>query len=112
MMRMVKRTRNMTMTMMNSSNKPLKHYRLDMDSYEKFRTASYDDVNKLLTNVYSQGFYDADKPHLKEEGGDHDIFTQKHADIVCQALDDNKIKGIGVQTLKRLKDLVNSLVVV
>ena len=73
---------------------------------------SYDDVNKLLTNVYSQGFYDADKPYLKEEGGDNDIFTQKHADIVCKALDDNKIKGIGIQTLKKLKDLVNSLVVV
>lgn len=111
-MKMTMMTRNMTMTMMNSSNKPLKHYRLDMDSYEKFKAASYDDVNKLLTNVYSQGFYDADKPYLKEEGGDSDIFTQKHADIVCQALDDNKIKGIGVQTLKKLKDLVNSLVVV
>ena len=69
----------------------MRQYKLDMESYERIKNFSYDEVNTLLTNVYSTGYNDC-KATLDKKS----VALQ-----LCDYFDANKIKGLG----KKVEDV-------
>lgn len=78
-------------------------YKLDDASYEKFKSATKEEVNTLLSNVYTYGYDDCLMENKFEEK-----FTYKIACQVTDKLRKEKIKGVGKATIEKISAVIES----
>lgn len=79
-----------------------REYKLDEVSYEKFTHATKDEVNTLLTNVYNQGYNDCKSENPSSR------FSYELACKISDKLGEEKIKGVGKSTIKKIQDVITS----
>lgn len=84
-------------------------YKLDEASYEKFKNATKEEVNILLSNVYSDG-YNTCLAEKQKEIVQEEKFTYKMACKITDKLRQEKIKGIGKTSIDKIATVIESYV--
>ena len=74
-------------------------FKLDKQSYEKYLSASHEEVNTLLTNVYNAGY----------EYGRLNSSNDNMIESIENALNENKIKGVGKATIEKIMNIIRSV---
>lgn len=85
----------------------MKDYKIDQSSYERFKEYTKEEVNKLLKNVYEDG-YKSGRQYMKDKMPKEDrkaFITQIGIDL-CDMIDRAGMRGISDKTKERFKKII------